>query len=98
MQKLSNLLIGIIFTIFLIIFAVFSIQNITQISVKFFLLESIKLPLGILLCISFGFGIIFGSFLPLLSSSKKRKQKLKSNNIFTRKLPQEEQDPLFDWE
>jgi uncharacterized integral membrane protein len=98
MNKLTNFLIGIIFTIFLVIFAVFSIQNITEISLKFFFLESIKLPVGIMLCCTFGLGIIFGSILPLLLPTNRQTEKPQSRPLFRRGLQEDEKDPLFDWE
>ncbi|MDJ0531432.1 MAG: LapA family protein [Xenococcaceae cyanobacterium MO_207.B15] len=46
--------------------AVFSIQNIEPVSLKFLGFESIQFPLGVLLAFCAGVGIILGSLLPLL--------------------------------
>jgi uncharacterized integral membrane protein len=46
--------------------AVFDVQNITPISLRLFVFESIQLPVGILLAFCIGFGLILGACLPLL--------------------------------
>ena len=46
--------------------AVFSIQNIQPVSLRFLGFESIQFPLGVLLAFCAAVGIILGSLLPLL--------------------------------
>ena len=46
--------------------AIFSIQNIKPVSLKFFVFQSIDFPVGVLLAFCAGIGIILGSLLPLL--------------------------------
>jgi hypothetical protein len=48
------------------VIAVFAVQNITPVSLRLFVFESIQLPIGILLAFCIGFGLILGAFLPLL--------------------------------
>ncbi|MGK7957270.1 MAG: lipopolysaccharide assembly protein LapA domain-containing protein [Crocosphaera sp.] len=60
--------------------AIFSIQNITAVSLKFLFWESIKLPVGVLLSFCVAGGFVLGSVLPFLftSSQRKRKRRLTS--------------------
>ena len=104
MKSFSNLLISFIFAFLLFSFALFSIQNITLVSIKFFAFQSIQLSIGILLCLAFGVGLIFGNLLLNLFTSKKTNQKIPkspSSPKFKRELQEEEEeeenDPLFDW-
>ncbi len=57
--------------------AVFSIQNIEGVSIKFMAWESISLPTGITLLLSFNFGwllSVFMSYLFQVTQGKKKKQ------------------------
>ena len=65
MKTLSNLLISVIIAGWIATFAVFSIQNIQEISLKFLGFESIKLPVGVLLAFSVGAGMVVGAIAPL---------------------------------
>jgi uncharacterized integral membrane protein len=59
------------------IVAVFSIQNIEAISLKFFTFETIRLPVGVLLSFCLALGLILGAIAPLLlppSQSAKRRR------------------------
>ncbi|MCC0178016.1 LapA family protein [Waterburya agarophytonicola K14] len=51
--------------------AIFSIQNIQNVSVKFLMFESITIPVGILLALCSAIGMILGWLLPLLFARKK---------------------------
>ncbi|WP_330204381.1 lipopolysaccharide assembly protein LapA domain-containing protein [Cyanobacterium sp. DS4] len=100
----KKLFINLIISFWLILIAVFSIQNIDKVSLKFFMFESISIPIGVLLSIIVATGFILGSLLPVLFTNKntnnKRKNLNRSNSQrteFSRDL-QEENDPLFDWE
>lgn len=54
--------------------AVFSIQNIQPVSLQFFSLRSIQLPVGVLLAFCLGIGIILGSLIwASFSNNKKRR-------------------------
>lgn len=77
-KSLTNLITAIIIALWLGAIAIFSIQNITEISLKFLLFESIKLPVGVLLSFCVGGGIILGSLLPLLWKSSKRPTRRRS--------------------
>ncbi len=97
MNNFSSFLISIILAAFLIIFSIFSIQNITLVSLKFFIFQSINFPIGIILSLTFSMGILLGNILPFLffsgtKSSEKSKKKKPT------KISQEENDPLFDWD
>ena len=70
MKFFADFVSSLIFTFWLIAIAIFSIQNIQLVSVKFFVWQSIQLPVGVLLAICAGCGMILGSLLPLLLSRK----------------------------
>lgn len=55
--------------------AIFSIQNITAVSLKFLFWESIKLPVGVLLSFCAAGGFLLGSVLPVLFQPSQRKKK-----------------------
>ncbi len=74
-KLLTNLIIALLLAFWLGAIAVFSIQNITAVSLKFLVWESIKLPIGVLLSLCVGGGLIMGSFLPLLLKTSKRSRK-----------------------
>lgn len=65
MKYLTNFLTAIMIACWLEGIAIFSIQNITEVSLKFFIFESIKLPVGVLLSFCIGGGIVLGSLAPL---------------------------------
>ncbi|HAC63744.1 MAG TPA: DUF1049 domain-containing protein [Cyanothece sp. UBA12306] len=76
MKTITNLITSLIIAFWLGAIAIFSIQNITEISLKFLVWQSIKLPVGVLLAFSIGGGLILGVLLiPLLTGSKSSKRK-----------------------
>ena len=77
MKYLTNLMTTIMIAFWLGVIAIFSIQNITEVSLKLLIFESIKLPVGVLLSFCMGGGMIFGSLAPLLwkRSNKKRSKR-----------------------
>ncbi|MGK7959437.1 lipopolysaccharide assembly protein LapA domain-containing protein [Crocosphaera sp.] len=75
LKILTNLIIAVLLAFWLGAIAIFSIQNITAVSLKFLVWESIKLPIGILLSFCVGGGLIIGSFFPLLFKQSKRPRK-----------------------
>jgi uncharacterized integral membrane protein len=99
MKTIANLLISLIISFWLILIAVFSIQNITPVSLHFLGFKSIKIPVGVLLSMFIAIGIILGSFIPLLFARNTRKSSAKpqSQPRYNRRDLQEEEDPLFNW-
>lgn len=71
--------------------ALISIQNITPISLKFLVFESIQLPMGILLAISVGVGMVFGATIPIF-------WQLSQPTTGKRWRQDEEEDPLENWQ
>lgn len=61
-------MISLIIALWVSIIPVFSIQNITPVSIKFIVFESIKIPVGVLLSFSAGGGMLIGGILPLFFS------------------------------
>lgn len=74
MTIITNLIASILVAAWMITLAVFSIQNITPISLKFLMFESIKFPVGVLLSFCAAGGVILGAIAPLLVA---RPRKLK---------------------
>ncbi len=66
MNIIINLIVAVILVSWIVTISVFSIQNITLVSLKFAFFESIKIPLGVLLTLSAGTGMILGAIAPLL--------------------------------
>lgn len=56
------------------IFVVFAIQNVIPTSLKFFLFESIQLPISILLTFCFAMGLLLGALLPIFWQRPKKKR------------------------
>ena len=61
MKHFTYLVTTIIIAFWLSLIAIFSIQNITDISLKFLVFKSIKLPIGVLLSFCIGGGMVLGS-------------------------------------
>lgn len=66
MKILVNLLTSLIVALWIGAIAILSIQNITPVSLKFLMFESIQLPVGLVLTGSVGVGLIVGAIAPLL--------------------------------
>jgi len=66
MKTLLNLIVATLMMGWIVSIAVFSIQNIETVAVRFLVFESIKMPVGVLLAFCAGFGLIIGAILPLL--------------------------------
>lgn len=104
MNRTKQIIISLIVSFWLMLIAVFSIQNIALVSLQFFWLESIKIPVGVLLSFMIAFGFIVGGILPAFFSSNqsqkkpnKSNQTKRTNKEFKRDY-EEEKDPLFDWD
>ncbi len=72
MKKLTNLLNALLIAAWIGAIALFSIQNIQGVSLKFLAWESIKLPIGVLLSFFLGLGIVLSALFPLLWQSSRR--------------------------
>lgn len=72
MKSLARLLNSLILACLILAIAIFSIQNIQDVSVKFLLWESITIPVGVLLAFCCGIGLILGWFISLLFSRSRR--------------------------
>ena len=66
MKIFANFVSSLLLAFWIAAIAIFSIQNIQLVSIKFLVWQSIQIPVGVLLAICAGAGIIFGSLLPLL--------------------------------
>ncbi len=73
MNSFTNLLSSLILATLVIAIAIFSIQNIQDVSLKFLTFESITVPVGILLAFCSGIGMILGGLIPLLFSQRRRR-------------------------
>ncbi len=71
MKSFTNLLSSLILAISIMAIAIFSIQNVDDVSVKFLNLESITVPIGILLVFCSAIGMVLSWFIPLLFSRQK---------------------------
>ena len=72
MKILANIVSSILMAIWIVAIAIFSIQNIQDVSLRFLVFESINFPLGVLLALCGAVGIILGSLLPLLWQKRRR--------------------------
>ncbi|MGK7880717.1 MAG: lipopolysaccharide assembly protein LapA domain-containing protein [Crocosphaera sp.] len=76
LKGLTNVIVAVIIAFWIGAISIFSIQNITAVSLKFLFWESIQLPIGVLLSFCLGGGLIIGGFLPFLFKPSKRRRKL----------------------
>ena len=72
MKAIAKILSSLILAAWISAIAIFSIQNIQDVSLKFIIFESIKFPIGVLLAFCAGAGIILGSLLPLLWQKRRK--------------------------
>lgn len=70
MKFLSNLIISLIIAAWIGAIAVFSIQNIQGVSLRFLFFQTFELPLGVLLAFSVGVGLLIGAIAPLFLARK----------------------------
>jgi putative membrane protein len=86
MKTVFNLIVTTLMMGWVVSIAVFSIQNIQAVRIKFLVFESIKMPIGVLLAFCVGFGFIIGSLLPvgwkLLLGNKGRKRIRSNQQIY----------------
>jgi uncharacterized integral membrane protein len=74
MKSFTSLLSSLILAILLVAIAIFSIQNIQDVSLKFLTFESITIPVGVLLALCSAIGIILGALIPILFSRRKTRR------------------------
>ena len=74
MKSFARLLNSLILAITVVAIAIFSIQNIQDVSLKFLTFESITLPIGVLLAFFVGVGMILGWLIPLLFSRRRTRR------------------------
>ena len=74
LTTVKNIVISILLAFWLGAIAIFSIQNITLVSLRFLLWESIELPIGVLLSFCVGGGLLIGSLFPLFSKRTLKKR------------------------
>jgi uncharacterized integral membrane protein len=72
MKIAANLFVSLLMAVWVGAIAIFSIQNIQDVSLKFLMFHSIKFPVGVLLSLCAGVGMVLGALLPLLWQRKKR--------------------------
>lgn len=73
MKAIASLLASLLMAAWIGAIAIFSIQNIQDVSLKFLAWQSINFPLGVLLAFCAGLGMVLGSLLPLLFARRKRR-------------------------
>lgn len=66
MQRLGIIIACLILAMAMVFIAVLSIQNITAISLQFLGFQSVEIPLGVLLTVSFSLGLILGAIIPFV--------------------------------
>ena len=74
MKSITRLLNSLIMATFIVAIAIFSIQNIQDVSVEFLIWKSITVPVGVLLAFCSGIGMILGWFISLLFSRRKTRR------------------------
>ncbi|MEO1690061.1 MAG: lipopolysaccharide assembly protein LapA domain-containing protein [Cyanobacteria bacterium J06631_6] len=71
MKSFTSLLSSLILAIMLVAIAIFSIQNIQNVSLQFLTFRSIDIPVGVLLAFCSAVGMVLGALLPILFSRRK---------------------------
>ena len=66
MNTFTNIISSTIAAVWIAAIAVFSIQNIEPVSLKFLVLPAVEFPVGVLLAFCGAIGFVLGSFVPLL--------------------------------
>lgn len=73
MKAIASLLASLLMAAWIGAIAIFSIQNIQDVSIKFLIWQSINFPLGVLLAFCAGLGMVLGSLLTLLFAKRRRR-------------------------
>ena len=74
MKSFASLLNTLILAVWVIAIAIFSIQNIQDVSLKFLVFESITVPVGVLLAFCSGIGMVLGWCISLLFSRRRSRR------------------------
>ena len=74
MKSFVRLLNSLVLAISVVAIAIFSIQNVQDVSLKFLTFESITVPIGVLLAFFSGVGMILGWLIPLLFSRRRTRR------------------------
>lgn len=72
MKAFASFLNSMMWAGYIVAIAIFSIQNVDKVSLKFLVFRSIDIPLGVLLTLCGAVGIIIGWLIPVLFSRRKR--------------------------
>ncbi len=72
MKTLANVLISIILAAWIVLIAVFSIQNVADVSPRFLAWESVTMPVGVVLTFCVATGTILGAIVPLFFMGPRR--------------------------
>lgn len=73
MKSIPNLIACLVLASWAIAIAIFSVQNATPVSLRFFGFESIQIPVGVLLAFSLGMGVMLGAIaLPVFTRSDRQ--------------------------
>lgn len=72
MKAFVSLLNSLMWAGYIVAIAIFSIQNIDPVSLKFLIFQSIDIPLGVLLSLCGAVGMIIGWFIPLLFARSRK--------------------------
>ncbi len=65
MNNIINAVSGIILSIWISAIAILSVQNASLVSLKFFTLQSIEIPIGVVLGFSVSLGVMVGAIAPI---------------------------------
>jgi lipopolysaccharide assembly protein A len=71
MNSIGNLITSFLVAVWIAAIAIFSIQNIQAVSLKFLNFSSLNLPIGVLLAFSAGVGMMLGAIVPLFWQKSK---------------------------
>jgi lipopolysaccharide assembly protein A len=74
MKSFTSLLSSLILGLLVVAIAIFSIQNIQDVSLSFLTFESITIPVGVLLAFCSAIGIILGALIPILFSRNRTRK------------------------
>jgi len=72
MKAFVSLLNSLMWAGYIVTISIFSIQNISPVSLKFLTFRSIDIPLGVLLALCGAVGMIIGWFIPLLFARNRK--------------------------
>ena len=74
MKSFTSLLSSLILALLLVAIAIFSIQNIQEVSLQFLTFQSINIPVGVLLAFCSAVGMVLGALLPILFARKRTRR------------------------